>query len=85
MPFVIRKALCIEVNDAYVEYMGLSSKADAVNQLNIYTNPCINPEFKEMMRTGIPVSGEVKYDYEIINPDLCKESAIRMCTISASL
>jgi len=47
--------------------MGLSSKADAVNQLNIYTNPCINPEFKEMMRTGIPVSGEVKYDYEIIN------------------
>ena len=27
----------------------------------------INPEFKEMMRSGIPVSGEVKYDYKIIN------------------
>lgn len=62
-----KEGTLIEVNDAYVEYMGLSSKADAVNQLNIYTNPCINPEFKEMMRTGIPVSGEVKYDYEIIN------------------
>ena len=57
----------IEVNDTYVEYMGLESKKDAVSQLNIYTNPCINPEFKEMMRSGIPVSGEVKYDYKIIN------------------
>lgn len=57
----------IEVNDAYVKYMGISSKEDAVNQLNIYTNPCINQEFKEMMKAGIPVSGEVKYDYEKIN------------------
>lgn len=57
----------IEVNDTYVHYMGLESKAEAVNKLNIYTNPCINPEFKEMMKAGIPVSGEVKYDYEKIN------------------
>ena len=57
----------VEVNDTYVKYMGLSSKKEAVNQLNIYTNPCIDPEFKEMMKAGIPVSGEVKYDYEKIN------------------
>lgn len=57
----------IEVNDTYVQYMGISSKEEAVNQLNIYTNPCINTEYKEMMKAGIPVSGEVKYDYEKIN------------------
>lgn len=62
-----KEGTLIEVNDAYVDYMGLESKGDAVNQLNIYTNPCINPEFKEMMKSGIPVSGEVKYDYELIN------------------
>lgn len=62
-----KEGILIEVNDAYVDYMGLESKGDAVNQLNIYTNPCINPEFKEMMKSGIPVSGEVKYDYELIN------------------
>lgn len=57
----------VEVNDAYVEYMGIESKEVAVDQLNIYTNPCIDPDFKKMMRQGIPVSGEVKYDYELIN------------------
>lgn len=57
----------IEVNDTYVRYMGIETKEEAVNKLNIYTNPCINPEFKEMMKAGIPVSGEVKYDYEKIN------------------
>lgn len=57
----------IEVNDTYVHYMGISSKEDAVNQLNIYTNPCVNAEYKEMIKAGIPVSGEVKYDYEKIN------------------
>lgn len=57
----------IEVNDTYVQYMGLSLKEEAVNQLNIYTNPCINAEYKEMMKAGIPISGEVKYDYEKIN------------------
>lgn len=57
----------IEVNDAYVRYMGLGAKEEAVNRLNIYTNPCIDPEFKKMMKAGIPVSGEVKYDYEKIN------------------
>lgn len=57
----------IEVNDTYVHYMGIESKEEAVNKLNIYTNPCINPEFKEMMKAGVPVSGEVKYDYEKIN------------------
>lgn len=57
----------VEVNDAYVEYMGIESKEVAVNLLNIYTNPCIDPEFKKMMKAGIPVSGEVKYDYEKIN------------------
>lgn len=62
-----KEGTLIEVNDAYVDYMGLESKGDAVNQLNIYTNPCINPEFKEMMKSGISVSGEVKYDYELIN------------------
>lgn len=62
-----KEGTLIEVNDAYVDYMGLESKGDAVNQLNIYTNPCINPEFKEMMKSGIPVSGEMKYDYELIN------------------
>lgn len=57
----------VEVNDAYVEYMGIESKEIAVDQLNIYTNPCIDEEFKKMMRAGIPVMGEVKYDYEKIN------------------
>lgn len=62
----------VEVNDTYVKYMGITSKEDAVNQLNIYTNPCVNPEFKEMMKAGIPVSGEVKYDYEKINKHYVK-------------
>ena len=57
----------VEVNDTYVRYMGTTSKNEAVNQLNIYTNPCINPEFKEIMKAGVPVSEEVKYDYEKIN------------------
>ena len=62
----------VEVNDTYVKYMGIASKEDAVNRLNIYTNPCVNPEFKEMMKAGIPVSGEVKYDYEKINKHYVK-------------
>lgn len=57
----------VEVNDTYVRYMGTTSKNEAVNQLNIYTNPCINPKFKEIMKAGVPVSEEVKYDYEKIN------------------
>lgn len=44
----------VEVNDTYVRYMGTTSKNEAVNQLNIYTNPCINPEFKEIMKAGVP-------------------------------
>lgn len=62
----------VEVNDAYVEYMGLNSKEEAINQLNIYANPCISSEFKEMMKAGIPVAGEVKYDYRIINQTYVK-------------
>lgn len=57
----------MEVNDTYVQYMGIESKEVAVDQLNIYTNPCIDPEFKRMMKAGIPVAGEVKYDYAEIN------------------
>lgn len=57
----------LEVNDTYVDYIGVDSKEQALNHLNIYNNPCINKEFKEMIRKGIPVFGEVKYDYEKIN------------------
>ena len=56
-----------EVNNAYVDYLGFDSKDISVNSLNIFDNPCINPEFKEKMRKGIPVFGEVKYDYKLLN------------------
>jgi signal transduction histidine kinase len=56
----------VEVNDAYLEYMGIQSREE-VGHLNIFSNPCISGEFKHMMRTGIPVYGEVKYDYERLN------------------
>ena len=62
----------VEVNDTYVRYMGIQSKEDAVNLLNIYTNPCVNEEYKDMMKAGIPISGEVKYDYEKINQSYVK-------------
>ncbi len=64
----------IEVNSGYVDYLGLESKADSVGKLNIFDNPCINPEFKEMMHKGIPVSGEVKYDYELLNRTYVRSS-----------
>ncbi len=62
-----RNGKIIEVNNGYVDYLGLESKEDSVNKLNIFDNPCINPEFKELMHKGIPVSGEVKYDYALLN------------------
>ena len=62
-----KDGLIREVNNAYVEYLGFESKAASINTLNIFDNPCINPEFKEMMKQGIPVFDEVKYDYRIIN------------------
>lgn len=62
-----RNGKIIEVNSGYVDYLGLESKDDSVDKLNIFDNPCINPEFKDMMHKGIPVSGEVKYDYELLN------------------
>jgi signal transduction histidine kinase len=61
----------VEVNDAYLEYMGISSRDDIV-RLNIFSNPCISGEFKHMMRTGIPVYGEVKYDYKRLNREYVK-------------
>lgn len=56
-----------EVNNTYVEFMGILSKEEAVGRLNIFNNPCINREYKEMMHAGKPVSGEVKYEYERID------------------
>jgi signal transduction histidine kinase len=61
----------VEVNDAYLEYMGIRSRED-MGQLNIFSNPCISDEFKHMMRTGIPVYGEVKYDYARLNREYVK-------------
>jgi signal transduction histidine kinase len=61
----------VEVNDAYLEYMGIASRKD-IDMLNIFTNPCISDEFKHMMRTGIPIYGEVKYDYERLNREYVK-------------
>jgi signal transduction histidine kinase len=61
----------VEVNDAYLEYMGIRSRED-IGRLNIFSNPCISGEFKHMMRTGIPVYGEVKYDYERLNREYVK-------------
>lgn len=56
-----------EVNDTYMEYIGVNSKGDAIDKLNIFDNPCVDAEYKEKMRAGTPVAGEVKYDYEQIN------------------
>ena len=56
-----------EVNNAYVDYLGFESKESSVNSLNIFNNPCINDEFKEMMKKGIPVFDEVKYDYKLLD------------------
>lgn len=61
-----------EVNNTYVEFMGIHSKEEAVGRLNIFDNPCVNPEYKESMRAGIPVSGEVKYEYDRINREYVK-------------
>lgn len=58
-----------EVNITYVDYMGIKTKSDATDVLNIFNNPCVNPEYKEMMRAGKPVSGEVKYDYARIRKE----------------
>jgi signal transduction histidine kinase len=60
-----------EVNDSYLEYMGIRSRED-IGRLNIFSNPCISDEFKHMMRTGIPVYGEVRYDYERLNREYVK-------------
>lgn len=63
-----------EVNNAYVEYLGFDSKDTSVGKLNIFDNPCVNSEFKDMMRKGIPVFDEVKYDYRILNEKYAKSS-----------
>ena len=57
----------MEVNDAYLDYAGIDSKEKVLRQLNIFDNPCINSEFKDAMMDGIPVSGEVRYDYKLLN------------------
>ena len=56
-----------EVNDTYLEYLGVYSRDKVLGQLNFFRNPCINDEYKQMAREGTPVFGEVKYDYEQIN------------------
>jgi signal transduction histidine kinase len=61
----------VEVNDTYLEYMGIAHRSD-MGDLNIFSNPCISDEFKHMMRTGIPVYGEVKYDYARLNREYVK-------------
>jgi signal transduction histidine kinase len=61
----------VEVNDTYLEYMGIAQRSD-MGDLNIFSNPCISDEFKHMMRTGIPVYGEVKYDYARLNREYVK-------------
>lgn len=56
-----------EVNDAYLEYLGVSQRDEIIGKLNIFNNPCINESYKNMMRRGIPVFEEVKYEYDKIN------------------
>lgn len=57
----------IDTNSAYLDILGVNSKEEVLNQLNIFNDPCINPEFKEMIRQGVPVLGELKYDYKKLN------------------
>lgn len=61
------KGEIIDLNDAYVELLGAKSKEAICNRLNIFNDPCINPEFKEMIKAGVPVLGELKYNYKKIN------------------
>ncbi|MGL4519857.1 MAG: PAS domain-containing protein [Phocaeicola sp.] len=56
-----------EVNSAYLELLGANREEEVVNQLNLFNDPCINPEFKEMIRKGVSVLGELKYEYKKIN------------------
>lgn len=56
-----------EANDTYLEDMGMNDRSIVLNKLNIFENPCVNPSYKELMRQGIPVSDEVKYDFKILN------------------
>lgn len=55
-----------EVNNAYMESMGIVSKADVIGRFNIFTNPCLSDEIKQRMRRGEYISEEVKYDYEVL-------------------
>lgn len=62
-----KSGIAQEVNDAYLEYLGVNSRDDIIGKLNIFNNPCINESYKEMMRKGIPIFEEVKYEYDKIN------------------
>ena len=64
----------VEVNDTYVRYMGTTSKNEAVNQLNIYTNPCINPEFKEIMKEVCLEGSAILFSTHVL------ELAEKLCT-----
>lgn len=55
-----------EINRATIMHLGVNSKNDVIGK-NIFNNPCIDEIYKEQMRKGISVKGEVKYDYNLLN------------------
>ncbi len=67
-----RNGIFREVNDTYLEYMSVESTDDILGKINIFNNPCINEEFKNTMRKGMPLFEEVKYDFIRINREYMK-------------
>lgn len=61
------EGILTEMNDSYLEYMGVEDRGGLVGKLNIFDNPCVNESYKKLMRQGIPVSDEVKYEFSKLN------------------